>query len=100
MKNFKKREFTFKYERNLLYFYFPSVSKDIKEGIIKLINNEILIEGIKYDTSANNYIYKCGNSLNILNSLIDGIKDEEFHKFLSILNSLLNVKFRYIDDFE
>ena len=57
-KTLKKENLTLSMKENLLYFYFPSIRKDIKEGIIKLINNEILIEGIKYDTSANNYIYK------------------------------------------
>ena len=85
---------------NLLYFYFPSVSKETKEEIINLINFEIMKPGVKYDSSATNYIYECKDSLNILNSLTNEVDSQKFQKFLgAFLSSLLNIKFKYINAF-
>ena len=63
-------------ERWLKLFYI----RGCFDQLIKLINNEIINEGITYDTSATSYIYECKNSLNALNSLTNGIKKEEFYK--------------------
>ena len=99
-KTLKKDCLPLSIKENLLYFYFPSFSKEKKEEIINLINSEILAQGIKYDTSATNYIYECKDSLNILNRLTNEMENEEFQKFLSIfLSSLLNIKFKYINTF-
>ena len=66
-------------ERWLLLFYI----RGCFDQLINLLNNEIIKEGITYDTSATNYIYECKNSLNVLKSLTNGIKKKNFINFIS-----------------